>query len=273
MRTAGVLLLAAASALLGGCITTQKMPDGSTKVRITNAPSVTGSGSGPLGGLLPGATETSQGLVGVDGVVGADGVVSLIPKTNPLPNGPLMYLNGQFAYSCMSELLYAAKSGANRLRERVDSICRTRYLVRQSELKRAGKPYDTSAPRATSAEAAAYWQSLVERNIAALRGANRFAVRVKQIAHINKTTGMLSVRPGLAGRVDGDPVNMVTVPADVPVVADDAELVNHLKTRGGGFIICGAIWEFLRIVDHNTGNAGGRFEMQFKAAQMECSPA
>gem|GEM_PF-3902716 len=37
MRTAGVLLLAAASALLGGGITTQKMPDGSTKVRITIA--------------------------------------------------------------------------------------------------------------------------------------------------------------------------------------------------------------------------------------------
>ena len=267
MRTAGVLLLTAASALLGGCITTQTMPDGSTKVRITNDPSVIASS--PLGRLLPGSTETSQG------VVGADGVVSLIPTKHPLPDRGMLYLNGQFTYTCMTELMYAAKSGANRLRERPDEGCRQEYLIRQGELKRAGKPYDTSAPAfgSNTATEAAYWQSLVERNIAALRGANRFAIRFANIANVSKT-GAISVRPGFGEAQTNDYVKMLPVPVEVPVVLDDAAFAYRLRSTGfSDGIACDATWEFLRTVDHNTGYNYGRFEVQFKTVQMGCREA
>jgi len=270
MRTTGTLLVAVTSALLGGCITTQTMPDGSTKVRITANP------AGIFGRSqeqpLPGTTETSQNLIG------EDGVVSLIPTNHPLPGGEMLYLNGQFTYACMTELMYAAKSGASRLRERPDNACRQDYLIRQNELRRAGKPHDTAAPAfgSNTAAEAAYWQSLVERNIAILRGANRFSLRFGKIAIISKT-GEISVKPAFAEAINNDYVRMLSVPADVPVVLDDPEFARRIssdpdnrRTGVGDWIACDATWEFLRTVDHNTGYNYGRFEVQFKTVQMGC---
>ncbi|AYK20532.1 hypothetical protein [Aeromonas veronii] len=143
----------------------------------------------------------------------------------------MLYLNGQFTYTCMTELMYAAKSGANRLRERPDNECRQEYLIRQGELKRAGKPYDTSAPAfgSNTATEAAYWQSIVERNIAALRGANRFAIRFAKIANVSKT-GAISVRPGFGEAQTNDYVKMLPVPVEVPVVLDDAAFAYRLSS-------------------------------------------
>jgi len=101
----------------------------------------------------------------------------------------------------------------------------------------------------------------VERNIAVLRGANRFAIRFTQIASVNKTTGTITVRPGFGMSRSSNGVNMVLVPAEVPVVLDDTEFVDRLKNERDGWVACDATWEFLRTVG---------LEVQFKTVQMAC---
>lgn len=136
MRTAGVLLLTAASALLGGCILAddagRQHPRCRSPTTRPSSPATVGPSVARLYRDEPRRRRCRR-------------VVSLIPTKHPLRDRGMLYLNGQFTYTCMTELMYAAKSGANRLRERPDKECRQEYLIRQGELKRAGKPYDTCA--------------------------------------------------------------------------------------------------------------------------------
>lgn len=124
-----------------------------------------------------------------------------------------------------------------------------------------------------TATEAAYWQSLVERNIAPLRGANRFAIRFANIANVSKT-GAISVWPGFGEAQTNDYVKMLPVPVEVPVVLDDAAFAYRLSSTGfSDGIACDATWEFLR-------NCGSQHRLQLwpsrcnlSTVQMGCREA
>lgn len=267
------VLLASAALVLAGCVTTQTMPDGSTKVRITNKP--TSNAESTQGNGLPGSAVSG-------GITDGNGVVSLIPVDSPnKPRGAYpVFLGGRFTYECMTELLYAAKNGTEVHKQR-GADCRQEYLIRQKELKRAGKPYDTKAPvfGLNPASDNAYWQALVDETLTTLRGAKQFQIRFAKIAKISPS-GQITVRPSFGNDSTNNYVMLRTVPADVPVLLDDVTFANKISTnpdnRKNGFgdwITCTGAVNFLGTVDHKTGNNYGRYEVQFNAVQMGCKEA
>lgn len=256
--------------ILAGCVTTETLPDGSTKVRITNNPNAaTGAVSS---NITPGANNITD----------ANGVVSLIPVDSPnKPRGDYpLYIGGRFTYECMIELLYAAKSG-NSVQKTRNESCRQEYLIRQKELKQAGKPYDSKAPifGVNPTADAAYWQLLVDETLTILRGAKQFQIRFAKMIKVSNT-GQLTVRPSVGDDVNNNYVVLRTVPANVPVILDNTAFsnkisnnLNYRKTGFGEWISCTATIDFMNTIDHQTGYNYGRYEVQFHTSQMGCKEA
>ena len=254
---------------LSACVTTQQtMPDGSTKVHITNKLR---------------STET-QSILGEH--AGGVGEVSLVPKVSPLGAGQFLFLNGQFDYECMSGLLYAAKSNV-RLPDDLNRNCRNRYFARQSQLRRARAPgYDKHVPEAgsNSTQREAYWASLAAQVIGGLKEAGTFAIRFGTLPTINPKGGAISVRIGFVGEPLGALITLRSIPERVVVAIDDAAFANSMransvagKTDIGEMVSCSAKLNFVRTADLGVRPAGvsarefSRYQVQFKVVQIGCS--
>jgi hypothetical protein len=246
------------------------MPDGSTKVRITNRP-VT----------APQSADTAV----YGGEVGDGSEVSLIPKVSPLGTGELLYLDGRFDYECMSGLLYAAKSNVA-LPEALNRNCRDRYFSRQSQLRRAGKSFDSHAPAfdpGSSAAGESYWSSLVTSVVTTLRNASTFAIRFEKIPTID-AKGEISVRVAFVGERLGAPIRLRSIPERVPVSIEDAKFASAMKANSaaartdlGEMVSCSAALKFVRTADRGVRPATvpasefSRYEVQFQVEKIGCS--
>lgn len=269
--TASVAVLTALLSL-SGCVTTEKLADGSTRVSLNTDPRL-------MAKTLKGESEP---LAKAAPLVDEQGNVSLIPQVNPLGrNRGNLYLGGRFNYSCMTEFVYSAKSGLGKLRDRADEACKQDYLARQSELRRKGLPHDAAAPvyGSNRAEEDAYWNALSVQTVSDLSRASQFSIRFAKIVEVAKDGG-LSIQPSIGEAVTNDYVRMMPVPASVPVIIEDAAFASRLssdpdkrKTGVGDWVSCDAVWHFVGTKDRNTGYSYGRYEVQFATKQMGCQEA
>lgn len=258
-----------AAVAMAGCVTTEQMPDGTTKIRFSD------EAVSSLTSMMP--TGVVNGMAGGTGIGGLD----LIPTMNH-DTGEFLYLDGRFDYECTAALLYSAKSGAP-LNATINNTCRQQYLIRQQENKMAGKPYDHAAPAFSGGSAdQAYWASLSGRLISQLAAQNQFKTRFASIPRYDNT-GKLFITVGFLGRGKGDGYSLVTNPQRTPVAFSDpaAEAqvrsrASRLKTDLGESTRCDVVLATKRALDKGPKPAGinasdyARYEVQFTVASMSC---
>ncbi|MFO3661009.1 hypothetical protein [Pseudomonas amygdali] len=262
---------------LSGCMTAQKMPDGSTKIRISDDAANSLASMMPTG-IMPMITGNSANGAGS----GAGGGMDLNPTLSQLGTGEWMYLNGRYDYECMSALLYSAKSGSP-IDADTNETCRDRYFLRQQQLKRAGKSYDRGAPAYDPANPpTAYWKSVSGQTISQLAAMNQFSTRFEGLPRFDKA-GRISVKVGFLGAAKGQDVRLVTVPDRTPVVMDDAAFESGMRSRSaqmntdiGEMSACTAVLNVANAVDKGRRPARipsseySRYEVQFSVATLGC---
>lgn len=258
---------------LSGCLTTQEMPDGSTRIRVSDETSTSLASLMPSG-VLPMVSGNSNS--------GVSGGMDLNPSLSTLGTGEWMYLNGRFDYECMSALLFSAKSGQQMDAETSDT-CRDRYFLRQQQLKRAGKAYDRGAPAYDPANPpTAYWKTVSAQTISQLAGMSQFKTRFEGLPRFDKA-GQLSVKVGFLGAAKGQDTRLVTVPDRTPVVIADAGFESGMRSRSaqmktdvGEMSACSAVLSVVNAVDKGRRPARipsseySRYEVQFQVASMGC---
>lgn len=178
-----LILLLLATAAMAGCVTTEQMPDGTTKIRFSD------EAVSSLTSMMPNALVT-----GVAGGAGGE-AVNLIPTISPLGTGEPLYLNGRFELQCASALLYSAKSGRP-LDAQISNRCRSSYFLRQEQLRMAGKSYDRGAPAYDPSNPPnEYWSTVVSRTVNQLAAKDKFTARFAGYPRIESGGGItISVR-------------------------------------------------------------------------------
>lgn len=268
-----LLLPLLATVTLSGCMTTERMPDGTTKIRISD------DAAKSLASLMPGGVVT--GLSGS----GGSGQLDLNPTQSPLKTSEWLYFNGQHDFECATAFMYAAKT-AKQMDAQLDGDCRDRYLQRQQLLKRAGKTYDRSAPMADPTNPPeAYWRSLSGRLISQLAAIDSFPARFGSLPQQDRY-GRYTIKANFLGAVMGQPVALATIPALIPVTIDDAGFEakmraesSRLNTNGGGWVSCSSVLVFDSAVDKGrrpakiSSSEYSRYEVRFKVASMGCKDA
>ncbi|MBH3383288.1 hypothetical protein I5S53_04755 [Pseudomonas juntendi] len=259
-----------AAVAMAGCVTTEQMPDGTTKVRFSD------EAVSSLTSMMP--SSLVNGMAGGAG----SGTLDLIPTKSLAGSGLYLYFNGRYDFACASALLYSAKTGQD-LDKNTNEVCRDKYFQRQAELKLAGNPYDRAAPSYDPHNPPdAYWAQLKRQTLGQLANTQQFAARFTSIPRIDKN-GNITMVPGFMGEGSGRHVALVTVPTRVPVVMDDAGFAakmrsqaNRLNTRSGEWTTCDAVLAY-----DSTRDKGRRpatispseylqYEVRFKVASMSC---
>lgn len=270
MTKSKLILPMLAAAAMAGCVTTEQMPDGTTKIRFSD------EAVSSLTSMMPDALVT-----GVAGGAGR-GSVNLIPTTSPLGTGELLYLNGQFDLECASALLYSAKSGRP-MDKQISDSCRSSYFLRQSQLRMAGKPYDRGAPAFDpSNPPEAYWAKVVGRTVSQLAAAEQFTARFAGYPRVEKG-GQITISVRLPGETHGMHASLGTTPARTPVVLDDGQFEREVRqraTRTSGqvadIIACDAVLAYNSTVDNGprpasiATSAYTRYQVLFTVASMGC---
>lgn len=270
----GPLLTVVCATVLSGCLTTTKMPDGSTQVRFSDdtAKSIVSAVPAGLRPSLSGSAATAGST---------NGNLDLIAVANPL-SGDMMYLNGRFSFECTAALLYSAKSGAP-LGKNIDDSCRITDLIDQSRRRRSGLPYDHSAPAMTDPESVqlAYWASIRQQTIAQLAPMRQFHTRIGGFPRVSKT-GPITMKLGFLGEVTGTYAVMYTVPRLTPLVIPDKSYERRLRASDGGGGVgeataCDAILTFDKAVDKGPpaqpDGKYSRYEVLFTVASLACQSA
>ena len=268
-KISAALLALGCTAGLTGCITTQKMPDGTTKIRFTDET------ASSLVSMMP--TSVVPMLSGTN-----SNSLDLNPTLSSIGTGEWLYLNGRFDYECMSSMLYSAKSRAA-IDAETNDTCRDRYFLRQQQLKRAGKSYDRGAPAFNPANPpAAYWQSVSGKTISQLASMSEFNTRFEGLPRID-SVGRVSIKVGFLGAAKGQDVRLTTVPERTPVVMDDAAFEASMKSRSAQMITdvgemsaCNANLSVASAVDKGRRPANiptsefSRYEVRFTVIAMGC---
>ncbi|WP_256221948.1 hypothetical protein [Pseudomonas sp. NBRC 111127] len=259
-----------AAVAMAGCVTTEQMPDGTTKVRFSDET------VSSLTSMMP--SSLVKGMAGGAG----SGALDLIPTKSLAGSGLYLYFNGRYDFACASALLYSAKTGQD-LDKDTNETCRDRYFQRQAKLKRAGLPYDRAAPSYDAHNPPdAYWAQLKGQILGQLANTQQFAARFTSISSFDKN-GNLTMVPGFMGDGSGRHVALVTVPARIPVVMEDPgsearmrSQASRLNTRAGQWTTCYAVLAY-----DSTRDRGRRpvtvlaseylqYEVRFKVASISC---
>ncbi|MGJ3438582.1 hypothetical protein AAZU54_01130 [Pseudomonas sp. Je.1.5.c] len=264
------LLPIMAAMAMTGCMTAERMPDGTTKIRFSD------EAANSLASLIP------NGVVpGRAHGVSASGL-DLNYTMNPLNNGTYLYLNGQFEYDCAAAMLYSAKSGQP-LEVSMSNNCRSSYLMQQEKLRMAGKPYDRGAPAYDPANPPhAYWAKVVARTKAQLAAANQFNVRFAGYPRLGRN-GKITIRVQFMGAASGEYASLVTIPERTEVVLDDPQLEVALRNQSKEVntvitqvISCDAVLDYNKAVDKGPRPAAispgeySRYEVRFVVNKMGC---
>lgn len=263
-------------AALVGCVTTEQMPNGTTKIRFSDQT------VSSLTSMMPDALV--KGVAGGSGGSGGEGL-NLVPSVSPLGTGELLYLNGQFDLECASALLYSAKSGRP-METRINNSCMSNYYVRQSQLRMAGKPFDREAPAYDSPTLQeGYWAKVVSRTVSQLAATNQFTTRFVGHPRVERD-GQITMSVRLPGETQGVHVALATTPARTPVLLDDGQFelqVRQRAARTSGLIAdsiaCDAVLAYSKTVDRGPRPSGiatsaySRYEVLFTVASMGCRDA
>ncbi|HEN8733384.1 TPA: hypothetical protein U8207_001773 [Pseudomonas putida] len=259
-----------AAVAMAGCVTTEQMPDGKTKIRFSD------EAVSSLTSMMP------SGLVSAVGGGASSGELDLIPTKSLAGSGLYLYFNGRYDFACASALLYSAKSGQD-LDKNTNASCRDRYFQRQAELKLAGSPYDRAAPSYDARNPPdAYWGKLKGQTLGQLASTQQFAARFTAIPRID-SNGSITITPGFMGEGSGRHVALVTTPHRIPVVMDDAGFAtqmrsqaSRLNTRSGEWTTCDAVLAYTSTKDRGrrpatiSANEYLQYEVQFTVASMSC---
>ncbi|PYB88925.1 hypothetical protein Q9323_02895 [Pseudomonas fulva] len=263
------LLPMLAAMALTGCVTTEQMPDGRTKVRFSD------DTVSSLTSMMPSAMA--------NGIAGSAGSELDLIATLPSSSGEYLYLGGRFDAECTAALFYSAKSGKP-LATKIDDSCRIRYLARQQDLKAIGKPYDRAAPVGElDGPHHPYWDSLTRRVIGQLAAQKQFKTRVGVIPRYDKA-GTPFVTLGFLGQGKSEDYALRATPAPAPVVfSDPADGVQmratavRRQTDLGESIKCEALLEPQAAVDLrrkppsvNTSDFT-RYVVPMKITSMSCT--
>ncbi|HDS1733922.1 hypothetical protein [Pseudomonas sp. BP8] len=265
-----LILPVLAAVAMAGCVTTEQMPDGTTKIRFSD------EAVSSLTSMMPAGVVT-----GVANGTGGSGL-DLVPTRNPARSGQYLYFNGQYDYECAAALLYSAKSGQSMDAE-TSSKCRQRYFSRQQELKMAGKPYDRAAPAYDAYNPPeAYWATLTGRTTSQLAAMEQFSTRFTGMPRIDRA-GNISIIVGFLGVAKGQHTALVTTPERTPVAINDAGFeaqmrskAARLNARGSEMTSCDAVLAYHSAVDKGRRPAGvrasdyARYEVRFTVASMGC---
>ncbi|HGM5584233.1 TPA: hypothetical protein ACKP2Y_000532 [Pseudomonas putida] len=262
-----------AAVAMAGCVTTEQMPDGTTKIRFSDET------VSSLTSMMP------NGLVtGVAGGAGSGGL-DLIPTKSPVGNGQYLYFNGQYDYTCASALLYSAKSGKELDRD-VNEECRDRYFQRQLALKLAGKPYDRAAPAYDADNPPdAYWARLKGRTLARLAATQQFATRFGGLPRVDRN-GNITISVGFMGVGSGQHVALTTTPQRIPVVMEDAGFAAQMRTQSakqntevGDWTTCDAVLAYNSVADRGARPANiapgdyMQYVVRFTVSSLSCKDA
>lgn len=270
MTKCKLILPMLAAAAMAGCVTTEQMPDGTTKIRFSD------EAVSSLTSMMP--TGLVTGVANGSGAGGLD----LMPTKSLAGRGQYLYFNGRYDYACASALLYSAKSGKE-LDSDTNEACRDRYFQRQSELKRAGNPYDRAAPAYDAMNPPdAYWAKLKAQTMGQLATTEQFAARFTAIPKIDRS-GNITVTAGFMGQGGGGHVALVTAPHRIPVVMEDSGFAaqmrakaKQLDTQLGDWTTCDAVLAYSSATDRGRRPANIaasdylQYEVKFTVASMSC---
>lgn len=264
------LLPIMAAMAMAGCMTAERMPDGTTRIRFSDETANSLASLMPSG-AMPGRANGGSGS-GLD----------LNYTMNPLGNGTYLYLNGQFDYDCAAAMLYSAKSGQP-LGEAISNTCRSSYFLQQEKLRMAGKPYDKGAPAYDPYNPPnAYWAKIVARTTSQLEAANQFNVRFAGYPQLDRN-GKITIRVQFMGVALGQYASLVTVPERTEVLLDDPQFEATLRKQSQGLntvipqvISCDAVLDYSKAVDKGPRPSSipngeySRYEVQFVVKKMGC---
>lgn len=270
MTKCKLILPLLAAVAMAGCVTTEQMPDGTTKIRFSD------EAVSSLTSMMPSSVVT-----GIAGGAGSGGV-DLNYTMNPLKNGTYLYLNGQYDYECAAALLYSAKSGKPMSAE-ISNTCRDNYLMQQERLRMAGKPYDRGVPAFDPANPPnAYWAKVAGRTISQLAAVNQFNVRFAGYPRVDRN-GKITIRVQFMGGAPGQYASLVTTPERTTVVLDDAAFELGMRKRStdmnteiGQLITCDAVLGYSNAVDKGARPASispgaySRYEVRFTVNSLGC---
>ncbi|NIF27691.1 hypothetical protein F3J44_15075 [Pantoea sp. Tr-811] len=258
-----------ATVAMAGCVTTERMPDGTTKIRFSDET------TSSLASLVP--TSVATGMAG-----GGGSGLDLMPTRSPLNSGQFLYFAGQYDYECAAALLYSAKS-SQPMDTQTSNTCRDRYFSRQQALKMAGKPYNRAAPAYDAANPPqAYWAQMTGQTISQLAGTGQFATRFTGLPRVG-SDGQITMVVGFLGAGRGQDVALATTPMRTPVVINDAGFeaqmrskAARLNTKVGDMSTCDAVLAYNGAVDKGRKPANvsardySRYEVRFTVASMGC---
>ena len=254
-----ITILLMFTAAITGCMTTQTMPDGSTRVSI-NAPEM-----GQLG--LNKSTQS---------VVDGDGNVSLVPTAQGANNEPL-YLAGQFNYTCAKYLVYRAQSNSVP-KSLADDSCRIDYYARQEWLKRQGKSHDQSAIGLVTRpnDQKIHWGLKRDSVLNEISKATAVSFQFKGLATVGKD-GKISIKPAFGADSAQDDFRL-QLPASVPAIienpADARKVADNLASRRtsiGEPLVCTGVARFVKAED--TSQQYGRYLAVYDVTSMGCNTA
>ncbi|NIE78108.1 hypothetical protein F3J45_27145 [Pantoea sp. Ap-967] len=259
-----------AAAAMAGCVTTERMPDGTTKVRFSDE-AVSSLTSIMPSGLVTGAANGSSG-----------GGLNLLPTKSQAGSGLYLYFDGRYDFNCASALLYSAKSGKE-LDKNTNDSCRDRYFLRQSELKLAGNAYDRAAPSYDVRNPPdAYWSKLKAQTVGQLASTQQFAARFTAMPRLD-SQGNITMTAGFMGEGGGQHVALVTTPHRIPVVMEDAGFAAQVRSNAakrnsefGNWTTCDAVLVYSSTVDRGRRPANIiaseylQYEVRFTVSSMSC---
>jgi hypothetical protein len=248
-----------------GCVTTERMPDGKTRIRFSD------DTANSLASLMPAA------VVPGNFAAASGGELDLLAKKSAAGGGVYLYFNGRYDFTCASALLYSAKSGRP-LSESDNVGCRDRYYQRQLALKQAGQPYDRAAPAYDAYNPNnEYWEKLKGQTLGQLATTQQFATRTSTSTQLERD-GTYTITLKFAGNGGGVHVALVPQPFRVPVVMENA--VEQAKLRNGipidDWVTCNALLDYDRTVDrgqrprHIAPDAYRQYEVRFNVASVSC---
>ncbi|EKN4699705.1 hypothetical protein JE939_002877 [Yersinia ruckeri] len=278
--------------LLSACVTSQKQPDGSTKVRITNNPEVVAET--PVGKYLSSVFGSGDNVAASKAV--ADN--SLTSEDLPNQKGNERYLNRKLTYGCLSYMLFTAKSDSHNINAEMNDKCRSRYNSDQHSLKLAGLPYDEKVELMSgeySNKNTVYWDDLSHNVITTLKNNNDFTLSysIQPAFKLRETSPMAysEVRVNVYPRsANGTEYGIEVIPSplamtfktdkDHQLFLSDVKRVNAMSVSGlakiglGLPINCDVKLSYLDTKDNgastNSKSDTHRFVTRLKAASQIC---
>jgi len=263
------LLPILAGLALVGCVTTERMPDGKTRIRFSD------DTANSLASLMPTGAVSALSA----SATGGNGELNLIATKNPLRNADELYFNGQYGFECAAGLLYSAKSGQP-LDADISETCRHSYVHRQTQLKLEGRPHDRRATEYDpSKPLKAYWAEVTGRTISQLSMIQQFPTSIGKMGTIGRD-GTITITMGFHGNYGEPRSTLTTTPVRIPVVIDDAAFEQSIRNEAArlesdsvGFLACDAVLAYDKAIDRGPRHGGDhspRYVVNFTVPSIHC---